>query len=131
MLLFDWLFYQFFLLGSWGKYRTDDRAVFLACRFFGFLMTVNCIFLLLPAFKMLGNAPVVKWVWVLPALIPLMTVIYFYDYRKRYLKVLRRYHDSTVKRSDRAMTGRFLLTMLLSLSEIILVCLLMVVLTEE
>lgn len=131
MQLFDWLFYQYFLLGRWAKYRSDERAAFLACRFYGYLLVVNCVFILLPAFEMLGVAPVAKWLSVLLALIPLAVVMYFYDYRKRYLKVLQKYHDPNVKRSNRAMTGRFLLTIILSISEILLVFWLMIVLTEK
>lgn len=129
MQLFDWLFYQFFLLGRWGKYRTNGRVVLLACRFYGYLLTVNCVFLLLPAFRMLGDAPVVRWFFVVTALVPIATVTYFYGYRKRCLKAVRRYHDPTVKRGNWNMTGRLLLTMSLSLCEVVLVCLLAIVST--
>ncbi len=131
MQLFDWLFYQFFLLGRWGKYRTDGRVVSLACRFFGYLLAVNCLFLLLPAFKVSGDAPGVKWLLVSLALIPVAAVVYCYDYRKRYLEVLQRYHDPGVERSNRAMTVRFVLTMVLALSEVMLVGLLMIVWSEK
>lgn len=131
MQLFDWLFYQYFLLGRWAKYRSDERAAFLACRFFGYLLAVNGLFLLLPAIEVLGDAQGVKWFFVLWALLPVAVVIYFYQYRKRYLEVLQRYHDPSAERSNRAMTVRFVVTMVLSLSEIMLVGLLMHVWTEK
>lgn len=117
MRIFDWLFYRYFLLGKWDQRRSDEQAAWLAGRFFGFLTGINASAVLCIVTGVMGymNAP--GWLFIAVLMGGFGAMWYIYCFRRRYITVSDLYAEQPIRRSNWAMTGRFLLTMFLSIAE--------------
>lgn len=117
MQFFDRLFYHFFVLGKWDERRSDEQAAWLACRFFGLIAAINAVAALCIAAGMAGYTDMPAGLFLAVFAGAFGAVWFVYRFRRRYVAVSAAYYERHTRRSGWAMTGRFLLTMVLSISE--------------